>query len=65
MRVLRLNEVEQRCGLRKSAIYALIRDGAFPASIKLTPSGQAVGWRSDHLESWIESRPISNPTAAA
>ena len=59
MRVLRLNEVEQRSGLRKSAIYVGVRNGTFPAPIKLTPTGRAVGWRSDQLQSWIESRPTS------
>ena len=65
MRVLRLNEVEQRSGLRKSAIYQLIRAGGFPAPIRLTPTGRAVGWRSDQLTSWIESRPTSPSQPAA
>ena len=60
MRVFRLDEVERRSGLRKSAIYALIRNGAFPAPIKLTPTGRAVGWRSDELSAWIESRPSTD-----
>ena len=64
MRVLRLHEVVQLCGLRKSTIYLMVRAGQFPAPIKLTPTGRAVGWRSDQLQSWIQSGPpLSRPGA--
>lgn len=52
--ILRRKEVEERTGLRKSAIYAEMAKGHFPKPVKLT--AKAVGWRSDVIDSWLESR---------
>ncbi|WP_235180652.1 helix-turn-helix transcriptional regulator [Ralstonia insidiosa] len=41
-------------GLKKTAIYALIRTGDFPAPVALT--SRSVAWRSDDVDRWIESR---------
>ena len=56
-RLLRLREVEQLTGLRRSAIYAAARRGAFPAPRKLT--SVATAWREDEVRAWIDSRPIA------
>ena len=61
-RILRLDEVERVTGLRKSAIYKMMRSGAFPKPLKLTQ--KAVGWRIADVESWIESRPETELSAA-
>ena len=55
-RFLRLIEVKHQSGLGKSAIYSKIKTGDFPAPIKLSNNGRAVGWDSEAIESWIESR---------
>ncbi len=54
-KLLRLPEVEARCGLRKSAIYARIKTCSFPAPVKL--GAKAVAWRSNEIQDWIEERP--------
>ena len=53
-RLLRLPEVESLVGLKKSAIYQGIKDGSFPAPIKL--SRRAVCWNSQAVEAWVISK---------
>jgi prophage regulatory protein len=45
--VLRLTEVRQQTGLRRSAIYQRITDTNFPKSINL--GGRAVGWLASDI----------------
>lgn len=53
--IYRLRAVEQKTGLKKSAIYAAVKRGEFPGQVKLL--GRATGWRRDEVEAWINSRP--------
>ncbi len=53
--LLRLNAVEDAIGCKKSKIYADIREGNFPAPVKLGP--KSVAWRSDEIQQWIDERP--------
>lgn len=53
-RLLRLALVEERTSLKKSAIYAAIRAGTFPAPVRLT--AHAVAWHETAINSWINSR---------
>lgn len=53
-RFLRLPEVKQKVGIGRTTIYQRIKSGEFPAPISLGP--RAVGWTSDSIENWIESR---------
>lgn len=53
-RLLRLPEVENRTGLKKSAIYAGMRAGTFPDCIKLGP--RAAAWASSAIDDWIAER---------
>jgi prophage regulatory protein len=54
-RIVRLPEVIATVGLRRSAIYARVRDGRFPPPLKIT--NHAVGWRESDLARWIAQRP--------
>ena len=56
-RVLRLREVCERYGLGRSTVYRLMDQGQFPKPIQLGP--QAVAWRVEDLEAWLESRPAA------
>jgi prophage regulatory protein len=62
-RLLRLREVEQLTGLRRSAIYAAAARGQFPKPRKLT--SVATAWREDEIRAWIDSRPVANAATAA
>ncbi|SFC34020.1 transcriptional regulator, AlpA family [Polaromonas sp. OV174] len=55
--ILRRKQVEARTGLSRSSIYALMAKNLFPKPVKLT--AKAVGWKSDSIDSWIESREVS------
>lgn len=56
-RVLRLPEVIALVGLCKSQIYALMKLGLFPTSIKI--GRRAVGWFQDEILHYLETRPRS------
>ncbi len=63
-RILRRREVETLVGLRRSAIYAAVAAGRFPAPVRLT--ARAVGWLDTEVMAWIharvrESRPEVQP----
>ena len=53
---LKLSEVERVTTLRRSKIYELIKQGEFPAQIKVTASRSA--WLQSEIEDWITSRVI-------
>lgn len=55
MQLLRLPAVMAAVGLSKSAVYAKIRSGAFPAPVKL--GVRAVAWHREDVELWIAGRP--------
>ena len=50
-RLLRLPEVEGLVGLRKSKLYDLVKQGQFPAPVKLGP--RSVRWRASAILKWI------------
>jgi len=53
-RLIRLPEVEHRTGLRRSSIYSYIKQGRFPAPIKITPKASA--WVESEIQEWVDSR---------
>lgn len=53
-RFFRLPEVKHQVGLGRTAIYQKIKSGEFPKPYPL--GARAVGWLSDEIEAWIESR---------
>ena len=53
-RFMRLPEVMQITGLKKTALYARIKEGAFPPPVPL--GGHAVGWVADEVYGWARSR---------
>lgn len=54
MQIIRLPGVLAKAAISRSLVYALIAKGEFPASIQL--SERAVGWDSEAIDAWIESR---------
>lgn len=53
--LLRIDDVLRLTGLSRSTVYRLVREGTFPAPLKL--SVQSVAWRADALQAWMEARP--------
>lgn len=54
MHILRKNEVLARTGLGHTTLYLLVKQGAFPAPIALSP--RRVGWLAHEVDAWIEAR---------
>ena len=56
--LMRRQEVEELCNLKRSVIYRMIRDGKFPQPLKISGGARgAVRWRRDEIENWIKSLP--------
>jgi prophage regulatory protein len=51
----RLPAVVARVGLSRSSIYAGVKNGTFPAPVRLG-DGRAVAWDSRAIDRWIEER---------
>lgn len=51
--LLRLEAVEARTGLKKSALYQAMKAGTFPPCVKL---GRASAWPSSSIDLWIAER---------
>lgn len=54
--IARRHEVIQRTGLSYTTIWRKVKSGEFPKPVKLSDSGTAIGWRSNEIDSWLESR---------
>lgn len=52
--ILRLDQVEAKCGYKRSQLYLKIARNEFPRPIPL--GDRAVGWISEQIEAWIDSR---------
>ena len=52
IKFLRLPEVIQKVGLKKTYIYQMIREGTFPKQIKVAP--RAVVWNEYDIDQWQE-----------
>ena len=57
-RLLPRAEVERLVGLRRSAIYRLMRAGEFPAPLRISPT--AVRWRQSEITAWVDGLPRSH-----
>jgi len=59
--ILRRKQVEARTGLARSSIYQYVREGTFPAPIRL--GAKSVGWIEAEVNAWLEAR-INNSRKA-
>jgi prophage regulatory protein len=55
MKFMRLREVMELTGLKRSAIYARAAAGKFPRFFKLGEGAHASGFRADDIEAWMQS----------
>jgi prophage regulatory protein len=53
-RIIRLDELPQYCGLRRTQIAELIAQGKFPRPVKL--SARRKGWLEAELIAWQQER---------
>lgn len=55
----RIAAVTARTGVPRSSLYRLIKQGRFPAPIKLSERSSA--WRSADVDAWIADRSNGTP----
>lgn len=58
-RLIGLKEVEDRCRMKKSAIYAGMAAGTFPRCFRL-PYSRSVAWEESQIDSWIDAVVAAN-----
>jgi predicted DNA-binding transcriptional regulator AlpA len=56
LRIIRLRELPTYVGLQRTQIDELIRNGEFPAPVKLSDSGRAKGWLEHEVIAWQQER---------
>ena len=57
-RILRFAEVLEVTGLARSSLLRRVKDGTFPAPVRLGGDrSRAVGWLRSEVDEWITSRP--------
>ena len=54
LRMIRLPQVMQMTGLRRSSIYNRVKEGIFPRQISL--GGKAVAWIEGEVQGWLTDR---------
>lgn len=52
--LIRLPEVQRRTGYSKAWIYRLLKDGKFPASIKI--GSRAIAFIESEVDEWVAQR---------
>ena len=52
--LLRIKSVQDLTGLRKSSLYANVKDGSFPSPVRI--GKRAVAWKSSDVDQWIKTR---------
>lgn len=58
-RLIGLKEVEDRCRMKKSAIYAGMAAGTFPKCLRL-PYSRSVAWEETQIDAWIDAVVAAN-----
>jgi prophage regulatory protein len=56
--ILRLTQVIEHTGLKKTKIYELQSEGQFPMRVKIT--AHAVGWIEHEVQAWLAGRIAKN-----
>jgi len=59
--LLRMPDVIARVGLRRTAIYDMVKLGTFPAPVKL--GRRCVAWPSDAVDAWVRAKVAGAPGA--
>ena len=59
-RIIRMRDLIEKVGYAESTIYALVKDGKFPAPFKLTPGGRANGWFERTIDEYLQEREREN-----
>ncbi|WP_233872555.1 helix-turn-helix transcriptional regulator [Paraburkholderia adhaesiva] len=61
-RLLRVTEVTAKVALQQSTLFEMVKDGRFPAPIRL--SSRASRWSEAEIDAWIDARLAERPGVA-
>jgi prophage regulatory protein len=61
-RLLRIAEVAAKVALRQSTLFEMVRDGRFPAPVRL--SSRASRWSEAEIDAWIDACLAGRDTAS-
>ncbi|ECG4949224.1 TPA: AlpA family transcriptional regulator [Salmonella enterica] len=53
-RLLRLPQVLDKTGLKRSQVYTYMKTGDFPKSVKIGPA--SVAWLESEIDEWINAK---------
>jgi prophage regulatory protein len=59
--ILRFRALKEIVGLGRTSIYEKIKEGRFPAPVKL--GDRARGWKASEIERWISERETAGRAA--
>jgi prophage regulatory protein len=65
MRLLRLSQVMEITGLRKTSILEAVKENRFPRPIAILENGRATGWLESDINTWIQGRIAARDAEAA
>lgn len=65
VRLIRLREVVAKTGLSRSAIYAAVKVGRFPAPLSIMPGGRASAWVEAEVDTFLRQRIEQSRKAAS
>ena len=54
IRLMKVKEVAEQIGLSVATVWRMVAAGTFPRPVNIAP--RATRWRSDSVETWIESQ---------
>jgi prophage regulatory protein len=64
-RIIRREEVKHRTGLPYSSLYERVKEGTFPAPVRLGAGAKAAGWVEAEVNDWIAEQINNRDRVAA
>ena len=61
--IIRLRQVLERVSLSRATVYKMIRRSEFPKPVQI--GQRSVGWLTEEINTWLESRPHAPPRTGA
>ena len=61
--IIRLRQVLEQVSLSRATVYKMIRRSEFPKPVQI--GQRSVGWLTEEVNTWLESRPHAPPRTGA
>lgn len=60
-KMLRFPEVQSLLGVSRTTLWRKVREGAFPAPVKINQAGNCVAWFAHEIHDWQQNLPRARP----